>query len=41
MNDILLPFVAAILGGALRVGVPFLFVSLGECRAMNATRMPA
>lgn len=25
------PFLAAILGGALRVGVPFLFVSLGEC----------
>jgi simple sugar transport system permease protein len=31
MNEILLPFLAAILGGALRVGVPFLFVSLGEC----------
>jgi hypothetical protein len=30
-SDVLVPFLAAIVGGALRVGVPFLFVSLGEC----------
>ncbi|CAM5789447.1 ABC transporter permease [Rhizobacter fulvus] len=39
MNDILLPFVAAILGGALRVGVPFLFVSLGECLTEKSGRI--
>jgi general nucleoside transport system permease protein len=39
MNDILLPFLAAILGGALRVGVPFLFVSLGECLTEKSGRI--
>ena len=39
MNDILLPFTAAIVGGALRVGVPFLFVSLGECLTEKAGRI--
>jgi simple sugar transport system permease protein len=35
----LLPFMAAILGGALRVGVPFLFVSLGECLTEKSGRI--
>src|ERR1700712_3498581 len=39
MSDILLPFLAAILGGALRVGVPFLFVSLGECLTEKSGRI--
>src|SRR5258705_12259809 len=39
MSDILLPFIAAIVGGALRVGVPFLFVSLGECLTEKAGRI--
>ena len=39
MNDVLLPFLAAILGGALRVGVPFLFVSLGECLTEKSGRI--
>ena len=39
MNDILFPFLAAILGGALRVGVPFLFVSLGECLTEKSGRI--
>ncbi|MES1163329.1 MAG: ABC transporter permease, partial [Rhizobacter sp.] len=39
MNEILLPFLAAILGGALRVGVPFLFVSLGECLTEKSGRI--
>jgi simple sugar transport system permease protein len=37
--DIALAFTAAILGGALRVGVPFLFVSLGECLTEKAGRI--
>ena len=37
--DVLLPFLAAIVGGALRVGVPFLFVSLGECLTEKAGRI--
>ncbi len=37
--DMLLAFSAAILGGALRVGVPFLFVSLGECLTEKAGRI--
>ena len=32
-------FLAAIVGGALRVGVPFLFVSLGECLTEKAGRV--
>ena len=39
MNDVVLPFLAAILGGALRVGVPFLFVSLGECLTEKSGRI--
>jgi general nucleoside transport system permease protein len=38
-SDTLLPFLAAILGGALRVGVPFLFVSLGECLTEKSGRI--
>ena len=37
--DVILPFLAAIVGGALRVGVPFLFVSLGECLTEKAGRI--
>ena len=39
MNDVLFPFLAAIVGGALRVGVPFLFVSLGECLTEKSGRI--
>ncbi len=39
MSEIALPFLAAILGGALRVGVPFLFVSLGECLTEKSGRI--
>ncbi|CAN5341919.1 ABC transporter permease [soil metagenome] len=38
-SDVMLPFLAAILGGALRVGVPFLFVSLGECLTEKSGRI--
>jgi general nucleoside transport system permease protein len=38
-GDELLTFVAAILGGALRVGAPFLFVSLGECITEKSGRI--
>ena len=38
-SDILVPFLAAIVGGALRVGVPFLFVSLGECLTEKSGRI--
>jgi len=38
-SDIVLPFLAAIVGGALRVGVPFLFVSLGECLTEKSGRI--
>jgi ABC-type uncharacterized transport system permease subunit len=37
--DVALAFFAAVLGGALRVGVPFLFVSLGECLTEKAGRI--
>jgi general nucleoside transport system permease protein len=37
--DVLFPFLAAIVGGALRVGVPFLFVSLGECLTEKSGRI--
>jgi general nucleoside transport system permease protein len=37
--DQLVTFVFAILGGALRVGAPFLFVSLGECITEKAGRI--
>ena len=37
--EVILPFLAAIVGGALRVGVPFLFVSLGECLTEKAGRI--
>ena len=39
MNDTVLAFGAAIIGGALRVGVPFLFVSLGECLTEKSGRI--
>ena len=39
MADVLLTFFAGILGGALRVGVPFLFVSLGECLTEKSGRI--
>src|SRR6187200_3643466 len=32
-------FMLAIIGGALRVGVPFLFVSLGECLTEKSGRI--
>jgi simple sugar transport system permease protein len=35
----MLAFVAALVGGALRVGVPFLFVSLGECLTEKSGRI--
>jgi simple sugar transport system permease protein len=38
-GDTLLAFSAAIVGGALRVGVPFLFVSLGECLTEKSGRI--
>ena len=38
-GEVLLPFLAAIVGGALRVGVPFLFVSLGECLTEKSGRI--
>ncbi len=37
--DVMLAFCAAIVGGALRVGVPFLFVSLGECLTEKSGRI--
>jgi general nucleoside transport system permease protein len=37
--DIVVAFLAAIVGGALRVGVPFLFVSLGECLTEKSGRI--
>jgi ABC-type uncharacterized transport system permease subunit len=37
--DLAVPFLAAIIGGALRVGVPFLFVSLGECLTEKSGRI--
>ena len=39
LSDVLLPFLAAIVGGALRVGMPFLFVSLGECLTEKSGRI--
>jgi len=39
VNETVLAFTAAIIGGALRVGVPFLFVSLGECLTEKAGRI--
>jgi len=37
--DLVGAFAAAIVGGALRVGVPFLFVSLGECLTEKSGRI--
>jgi general nucleoside transport system permease protein len=37
--DIAFAFAAAIVGGALRVGAPFLFVSLGECLTEKSGRI--
>ena len=38
-EDAVAAFLAAIVGGALRVGVPFLFVSLGECLTEKSGRI--
>ncbi len=38
-TDQWIAFVAAIVGGALRVGAPFLFVSLGECLTEKSGRI--
>ncbi|MEY4980426.1 MAG: hypothetical protein RLZZ352_2696 [Pseudomonadota bacterium] len=38
-SDQLIIFLAGIVGGALRVGVPFLFVSLGECLTEKSGRV--
>lgn len=38
-TETLLIFLAGIVGGALRVGVPFLFVSLGECLTEKSGRI--
>ena len=38
-GDLVVAFVVAIVGGALRVGVPFLFVSLGECLTEKSGRI--
>ncbi len=38
-GDVVAAFLAAIVGGALRVGVPFLFVSLGECLTEKSGRI--
>ena len=38
-GEVLVAFTAAIVGGALRVGVPFLFVSLGECLTEKSGRI--
>lgn len=38
-GDMVVAFLAAIVGGALRVGVPFLFVSLGECLTEKSGRI--
>ncbi|WP_291134293.1 hypothetical protein [Hydrogenophaga sp.] len=38
-TDQLIIFLAGIVGGALRVGVPFLFVSLGECLTEKSGRI--
>lgn len=37
--DMVLTFAAAVVGGALRVGAPFLFVSLGECLTEKSGRI--
>ncbi|HEX7638685.1 MAG TPA: ABC transporter permease [Burkholderiaceae bacterium] len=39
MNDHLLNLLVAVLGGAVRVGTPFLFVSLGECLTEKSGRI--
>ena len=38
-SEVVIAFIAAIVGGALRVGVPFLFVSLGECLTEKSGRI--
>ena len=38
-TEVVIAFIAAIVGGALRVGVPFLFVSLGECLTEKSGRI--
>ncbi len=39
MNDIFWSVLVAVLGGAIRVGTPFLFVSLGECLTEKSGRV--
>jgi general nucleoside transport system permease protein len=39
LEDILIPLLLAVLGGAIRVGTPFLFVSLGECLTEKSGRI--
>jgi simple sugar transport system permease protein len=39
LEEILIPLLLAVLGGAIRVGTPFLFVSLGECLTEKSGRI--
>ncbi len=39
MNDVFWSVLVAVLGGAIRVGTPFLFVSLGECLTEKSGRV--
>ena len=39
MLDTFIPLILAIIGGAIRVGTPFLFVSLGECLTEKSGRI--
>ena len=39
LQEILIPLILAVLGGAIRVGTPFLFVSLGECLTEKSGRI--
>jgi simple sugar transport system permease protein len=39
LQEIFIPLILAVLGGAIRVGTPFLFVSLGECLTEKSGRI--
>ena len=39
LQEIFIPLILAVLGGAIRVGTPFLFVSLGECLTETSGRI--
>ena len=39
LQDIVIPLMLAVMGGAIRVGTPFLFVSLGECLTEKSGRI--